>query len=191
MGPVYAAAVSIPRDGSFDCSMVKDSKRFHSAAKLRRGCLYIKENSLAWAIAKRDAEYVDTHGIRSACMAAMHDAILDCQRQLHCGNTELHLLVDGSDFKPLVTISNDGDYVPLNFTTVTKGDNTFASIAAASMLAKASRDDEIDDICRQHPVLNERYGWADNKGYGTRAHIEGLEKHGPSLYHRKSFARCS
>jgi ribonuclease HII len=70
-----------------------------------------------------------------------------------------------------------------------KGDDTFHSIAAASILAKYERDKYIDDLCEQYPLLDERYGLKHNKGYGTAQHIAGLERYGATAGHRMTFKR--
>ena len=92
---------------------------------------------------------------------------------------------------PRVRLSTSGDYAVMRSTTITKGDNHYASIAAASMLAKAARDDAVLALCTENPELDDRYGWVANKGYGTARHLQGLQDYGPTPHHRLSFARCS
>ena len=70
------------------------------------------------------------------------------------------------------------------------GDNKYASIAAASILAKVERDLYIEELCVAHPTLNERYDIASNKGYGTKPHMDGIEKYGITEWHRKTFGIC-
>lgn len=80
---------------------------------------------------------------------------------------------------------------PIAWETVVKGDATLASIAAASILAKVARDDYIAEMCQNYPELQDKYEIADNKGYGTEAHIQGLEMYGVTPWHRRTFRPCS
>jgi ribonuclease HII len=70
------------------------------------------------------------------------------------------------------------------------GDNIYSAIAAASILAKVERDKYILDLCEQHPELIEKYDLQNNKGYGTKNHLQGIEKHGITQWHRKHFGIC-
>jgi ribonuclease HII len=103
------------------------------------------------------------------------------------GETPL-LLVDGNDFTPFRLSDADADAIP--HVCVEGGDNTFSAIAAASILAKVSRDEYIAELCATHPLLDERYGLLKNKGYGTKKHMDGIKAHGISEFHRKSFGIC-
>ena len=76
------------------------------------------------------------------------------------------------------------------YITVEGGDNKYASIAAASILAKVERDKYIDDLCRENPELSEHYSIGSNKGYGAKKHIDGIKEHGITIWHRRSFAPC-
>lgn len=90
--------------------------------------------------------------------------------------------MDGNKFKPY---DRDGEYIP--HTCVVKGDNKYASIAAASILAKVERDLFIENICDKYPILEERYNMRNNKGYGTKDHMSGIEKYGVTDKHRFSY----
>jgi ribonuclease HII len=70
------------------------------------------------------------------------------------------------------------------------GDDKYAAIAAASILAKVSRDTYIEDLCAENPELDEKYGILSNKGYGARRHLEGIRAHGITIWHRRSFGPC-
>ena len=94
------------------------------------------------------------------------------------------ILVDGSDFQ---IFTENGEIVAIG---VVKGDNLYASIAVASILAKVSRDKYIEEMCDKYPLLDEYYDLRNNKGYGTKKHIEGIKKYGVSLWHRMSFNIC-
>ena len=98
------------------------------------------------------------------------------------------LLVDGNDFKPYAMFDETTqtlEYLP--YQTIEKGDNTFLSIAAASILAKCARDEYMLELCEQRPELKERYGMHTNMGYGTKTHVEGIRQHGLVEGHRLSF----
>jgi ribonuclease HII len=73
---------------------------------------------------------------------------------------------------------------------IESGDNKYAAIAAASILAKVSRDEYIHEMCKEHPELNTNYDLISNKGYGTKKHMDGIKEHGISKWHRKSFGLC-
>ena len=93
-----------------------------------------------------------------------------------------HILMDGSKFKPY---QRDGEYI--SHTCVVKGDDKYASIAAASILAKVERDLYIENLCDKYPVLEERYNMRKNKGYGTKDHMNGIKEHGVTSKHRFSY----
>jgi ribonuclease HII len=86
--------------------------------------------------------------------------------------------------------SSDESYIQIPHICVESGDNTYASIAAASILAKVSRDEYIGEMCKEYPELNERYDLDNNKGYGTKKHMDGIREHGISKWHRRSFGIC-
>lgn len=93
-----------------------------------------------------------------------------------------HIIVDGNMFKPY---SKDGEYIP--YTCVVKGDDKYASIAAASILAKVERDLYVEELCDKYPILEERYNMRKNKGYGTKDHMNGIKEHGVTSAHRFSY----
>ena len=99
------------------------------------------------------------------------------------------LLVDGNDFKPFVIVKNNSlEQVP--HICIEGGDNKYSSIAAASILAKVARDEYIDELCNNHSYLQEKYDLHNNKGYGTKKHMDGIRQYGISEWHRKSFGIC-
>ncbi|MDN3690673.1 ribonuclease HII [Cyclobacterium jeungdonense] len=164
-GPVVAAAVILPPD--YANEWINDSKKL---AKSRRIVLTeeIKSEALCWAIGSADVEEIDRLNILNASYLAMNRAVESLKIKPD------HLLIDGNRFKPASTISYD---------CVVKGDGKFASIAAASILAKTYRDDWMINLSRKYPG----YEWEKNVGYPTKAHREGIRKLGPSPLHRKSF----
>lgn len=179
-GRVYAACVILPRDtGVFNHSIIKDSKRFSSKKKLLEVYNYIKEKSLAYSVVFEDEKTIDEINIRQATLKAMNHAILQVKKQLE---PDL-LLVDGVDFVPEYSVDT-------KYTCIEGGDNWYTSIAAASILAKVERDQYIEDLCDKNPILQERYALAENKGYGTKKHLEGIRNFGISEWHRKTFGIC-
>ncbi|MDN3202883.1 ribonuclease HII [Algoriphagus sediminis] len=164
-GPVMAAAVILPPD--FSNKWINDSKKL---TKANRESLVelIKGESIAWAIAEASVEEIDEINILNASFLAMKRAIKKLPK------TPEHLLIDGNRWKSDLDIPH---------TCVIKGDGKFASIASASILAKVARDKFMETLAKDHPF----YGWETNVGYPTKAHREGIKKHGDCIWHRKSF----
>jgi ribonuclease HII len=200
-GRVYTAAVILPKDDSFDCSMVKDSKKFHSKKKIEEAAEYIKNNALAWYISYEDEKTIDDINILQATQQSMHNSILEIRKQLNKkllseGKQELKdyyysLLIDGNYFKPVTFLNKKTNKIEtLPYVTVEGGDNKYASIAAASILAKVERDNYIDKMCKENPTLSEYYGIDSNKGYGAKRHLDGIKEHGITIWHRRSFGIC-
>lgn len=193
-GRVYAAAVVLPKDDSFDHSKVKDSKLFTSKKKIVDAAEYIKANALAWSVSFEGEEVIDKINILQATQQAMRNAVLDTIKQFNSKKEtreKYHLLVDGNYFKPISVPNAEGTKLEvLDFDTVTGGDNKFSSIAAASILAKVFRDQYILDLCEEHPELITNYGLDGNKGYGAKVHLDGIKQHGITQWHRKTFGIC-
>lgn len=164
-GPVVAAAVILP--SNYLNPWINDSKKL---TKTNREELIeeIKDKSLAWSIAESSVEEIDQINILNASFLAMKRAILSLKA------TPEHLLIDGNRWKSDLTFP---------FTCVIKGDGKYASIAAASILAKVYRDDLMEKLALDYP----HFGWERNVGYPTKAHREGIEKFGSTIWHRKSF----
>jgi ribonuclease HII len=121
----------------------------------------------------------------------MHECVRDCIKDINVFDNKTFLLIDGNDFKPLSVYDKSTDkLMTLPYNTIEKGDNIYQSIAAASILAKNAHDQYIEELCVTHPLLSERYKLNNNKGYGTKEHIEGILEHGISQWHRNSYARC-
>ena len=104
-------------------------------------------------------------------------------------HSDYTLLIDGNAFKPYTYFDKD-EIKCCPYKLITKGDNKFASVAAASIIAKVERDKYIDNLCIKFPKLVEYYQLDKNKGYGTKAHINGINNYGITCYHRKSFNTC-
>lgn len=175
-GPVYTAAVIFPQDEEFLNDLIVDSKKLTSHRKRLMAYDYVKENAIDYSIFAVDEKMIDKLNIFHATYWGTHRA-LDKLTVI-----PEHILMDGNKFKPY---DRDGEYIP--HTCVVKGDNKYASIAAASILAKVERDLFIENICDKYPVLEERYNMRNNKGYGTKDHMSGIEKYGVTDKHRFSY----
>ena len=176
-GRVYVgAAILPPKD--FDHSLMRDSKKLSERKRLQ-AFDYIKENAIDWSVGYFDELQIDEVNIFNATFGAMHKALDNLQVRPDM------ILVDGSHFIPY-TFENE----TISHVCIEKGDDTYSSIAAASILAKVSHDKYIDELCDEHEYLNTFYGLSSNKGYGTSKHIEGIKKHGISKWHRKTFGIC-
>lgn len=176
-GSVFAAAVVLPAD--FKSELLNDSKQLTERQRyaLRK---VIEREAVAWAVAEVSAEEIDRINILQASLLGMHRA-LDGLRKID--GTPLvpeHIIVDGNKWKPYVP---EGGLLEVPARTVVKGDGTYMSIAAASVLAKTYRDDYMLRLHEQYPM----YSWNENKGYPTQAHYEAIQKYGVTPYHRKSF----
>ena len=175
---------------------MKDSKKFHSKSKIEQVAEYIKENAIAWAVAYEDEQVIDEINILQATQSAMHKAIKSIINQLINKDLLIDiqnvvLLVDGNYFKPYTTLNkNKTKLETIKYELVEGGDNKYTSIAAASILAKVSRDKYIEDLCLENPELIERYGIDTNKGYGSKKHLDGIKKYGITKWHRTSFGIC-
>lgn len=164
-GPVYAAAVILPKD--FYHPKLNDSKKLNERDRdeLR---LLIEKEAIDFAVASVSADEIDKINILQASIKSMHLALAKLK-----SNFEF-IIIDGNRFKPYKSISHQ---------TIIKGDGKYFSIAAASILAKTYRDDWMKKAHEQFP----QYDWINNKGYGTLSHREALSKYGQTVHHRKSF----
>jgi ribonuclease HII len=164
-GPVFAAAVILPK--KFKHPVLNDSKKLSAAQRdgLRK---VIEEKAIAYAVAMIDEAEIDRINILHASFKAMHVALNELKVI-----PEL-LLIDGNRFTP---------YKDIPHHCIVEGDGLYASIAAASILAKTYRDDYMARLHEEHP----HYNWKKNKGYGTKEHRAAIEVHGLCKYHRRSF----
>ena len=164
-GPVFAAAVILP--DQFNHPLLNDSKQLteHQRNTLRP---IIEQEALAWCVGVVTATEIDEINILNASILAMHRALDGL------GIRPEAILDDGNRYKP---------YHDIPSTCIVKGDATYRSIAAASILAKTHRDEFMDRIASEYP----QYAWDKNKGYPTKAHRQAIEQTGPSPYHRMSF----
>ena len=177
-GRVYTAAVIIPQDDTFVQTFIKDSKKL-SEKKRNLAFEFIKENAIDWSITWKDEKYIDEKNIYYATYDSMHETLNKLQVRPE------YILADGSEFQ---IYTDNSDIIPHK--CIVKGDNLYASIASASILAKVARDNYINDMCDKYPLLDEYYDLRNNKGYGTKKHMEGIKHYGISPWHRKSFGIC-
>ena len=191
-GRVYAGVVVLPKDDSFDHSLMKDSKKFHSKKKIEQAAEYIKKNAIAWAVEYEDEQVIDEINILQATQSAFAKGIKSILKQLNNSNNEdILLLVDGNYFKPYTTLNKSKTKMEtLKYQLIEGGDNKYTSIAAASILAKVERDKYIEELCLQNPEIVERYGIDSNKGYGSKKHMDGIKQHGITKWHRRTFGIC-
>lgn len=164
-GPVYAAAVILPRD--FSHPLLNDSKKMTEKARETLRPI-IEAEAVAWAVVAVDAWEIDEMNILNASIAGMQRAVAGLSVRPE------FLLIDGNRFKPF-------DGIP--YQTVVHGDATYASIAAASVLAKTHRDEFMRRIALEYP----EYGWDRNMGYPTREHMDAIREYGMTPWHRQTF----
>jgi len=164
-GPVFASAVILPSD--YRHPVLNDSKQL-SPGQRRVLRHEIEKNAVAWAVSEASPEEIDEMNILNASFLAMHRAIgkLSVVPQ--------HLIIDGNRFRK---------YPGIPHTCIIKGDSSYYSIAAASVLAKTRRDEFMEILHMEYPA----YNWRSNKGYPTKEHRQALLKNGPTRYHRMSF----
>lgn len=165
VGSVYAAAVILPPD--YHNERLNDSKKLTARQRyaLRQD---IERDAVAWAVGVVTPQEIDQINILNASILAMHRALDQLQVRPEA------IIVDGNRFKP---------YRDLPHTTIVKGDGKYLSIAAASILAKTYRDDEMVRLAQEYPD----YDWQHNMGYPTRKHREAIRQYGITPYHRRTF----
>lgn len=164
-GPVYAAAVILPKD--FKNELLNDSKQLNRKQRdeLR---VVVEKEAVAYAVASVDNVKIDEINILNASFLAMHMALDTLKKKFG------FILVDGNRFKP---------YKKIPHQTIVEGDGKYLSIAAASVLAKTYRDEYMENAHHQYP----EYGWLQNKGYATAQHRKVMLEMGQTPLHRKSF----
>jgi ribonuclease HII len=185
IGRVYAGVVIWGPNTKNDSEQISviDSKKL-SAKKRGIALKWIKENVYAWGVGYAEPSEIDSINILEATRVAMGRAIDDLKSKVTDKNIVLnHLIIDGCYWEKKFT-----DY---KVVSIVQGDAKFLPIAAASIIAKEYHDMHIRELCKTTPELNEKYDLESNMGYGTKKHMEGLAKHGPSVYHRKSFKPCN
>jgi ribonuclease HII len=164
-GPVVAAAVMLPAD--YSNSQIRDSKKMSIKNRLTLRA-EIVENAIAYGIGIVSHEEIDEINILNASILAMHRALENISVDMD------FILVDGNKFKP---------YKNIQYACIVRGDDTYQSIAAASILAKTTRDEMMTQQHCEYP----EYNFTKNKGYGSREHVAAIEKYGYTPIHRKTF----
>lgn len=164
-GPVFAAAVVLPP--GFRHPLLNDSKRM-TAPQREQLREIIEREAVAWAVEAVSASEIDRLNILAASITGMQRAVarLSVRPQ--------HLLIDGNRWRPFADIP---------YSTIVHGDAIYASIAAASVLAKTHRDEYMRALAREYP----QYGWEHNMGYPTEEHIAAIRRYGYTPWHRRSF----
>lgn len=181
-GSVFAAAVIFNENDELNhpkgsneemMNLINDSKQL--TAKQREQLRpWIEQHAAAWAVAEVTAEEIDKINILNASILAMQRALSKLIIRPE------HILVDGNKWKPYVP---EGEVLEIPAKTVVKGDATYLSIAAASILAKTYRDEYMTKLAEQYP----QYGWERNMGYPTKEHYEAIATYGITPLHRKTF----
>jgi ribonuclease HII len=164
-GPVAAAAVMLPR--GFHCPGLDDSKKISAAKREDFYDRLTGDGAILWAVATASCEEIDRLNILRASHLAMRRAVLALHPQPE------HCLIDGLPLRDF----------PFPYDAIVKGDGLSLSIAAASIIAKVTRDRLMCEIDREFP----QFGFAKHQGYGTKGHLEALRIHGPCCHHRRSF----
>lgn len=177
---VYTAITVLPDDFLELCKdeniIIRDSKKM---TKLQREKTrsFIEQHAMDYNVQWSTEEEIDSIGIQKATMKAMHRCVDHLNMPLD------KLFVDGDYYE---------NHLPeLEYECVVRGDDIIPEIACASILAKTYRDEFIVDLTLQHMDKLEKYGILENKGYGTKIHMDALRKHGFSDFHRKSFCKQS
>lgn len=175
-GSVFAAAVIFDPERiakTTELQRLNDSKQLSEKERYALRPV-IEREALAWAVAEVTTEEIDRINILNASILGMQRALDSLQVRPE------HIIIDGNKWKPYIPADSVLE-VPAQ--TIVKGDAKYMSIAAASILAKTYRDDYMCRIAEEYP----QYGWAENKGYPTRAHYEAIARFGITPYHRKTF----
>lgn len=164
-GPVFAAAVILPKN--FHHPLLNDSKKLTEKQRAMLAPI-IKSSAIAWAVASQSAAEIDGTNILKASIKCMHLALDQLKKRPQM------IAVDGNRFYAYKKIPHE---------TIIQGDGQYAHIAAASILAKTTRDAHMEKLHIQYPS----YGWDKNKGYGTALHRAAIAQYGLCFEHRKSF----
>mgnify|MGYP000126592382 CR=1 FL=1 len=181
IGRVYAGAVIWGQTNTKDNELIIDSKKL-SAKKRAEALKWIKSNVLAWGVGYAEPEEIDQINILEATKLAMNRAIENLKNKFNLNQPLDKLIIDG--------IGWEKKFTNYQVKSVVKGDSKYLSIAAASIIAKEYHDEHIKQLCSENPDLHIKYNLENNMGYGTKKHLDGLNIHGNSQFHRKSFKPC-
>jgi ribonuclease HII len=178
LGRIYAAAVILPKKIDDEkIKLIKDSKKLSKKKRILMA-KFIKEIALDYTIQWCDEKVVDEINILNANQKAFHKCLDTLKMRPNS------ILVDGNIFH---NYRHEDEFV--KHTCIIKGDNAYYSIAAASILAKVTHDEYILNLCIDHPELL-KYDLDNNMGYGTKKHLDAIEKFGITPFHRKTFGCC-
>lgn len=181
IGRVYAAAVIW---GDIEEKEIPDEVRVYDSKKMTRlqrqkAYRWIIENVVGYGIGYAEPEEIDKINILQATRLSMKRALDDLTNKNDKNQIPIRLIIDGCRWED--KFENFKSY------SIVKGDSKYYSIAAASIIAKEEHDKHILELCRENRHLNEKYDLSNNMGYGTKKHIDGIKKHGPSKFHRVTF----
>lgn len=168
-GPVTVAACIMPAD--FQHPLVKDSKLLSESQK-KQAHEIVLANAIAYSVVHIDVDTIENTNILKATLIGMNQSLEEVQSSVDFD----FVLIDGDQFH---------GYKDKSYATVVGGDNKYTSIAAASILAKVARDNYMKTLNEVNQ--NKVYGWASNKGYGTKQHINAIQEVGSTTEHRASF----
>jgi len=180
-GPVCIGAVILKDSDDPLMNEIKDSKKL---SEKKKNILFdfIKNNSIAYSVQFMNHEEIDKDNILQTTLNGMHKCLDEIDAKVNIEN----ILVDGNHFPPYFSAKQDQF---LKHVCIINGDNEYLNIAAASILAKVSRDNYIKDLCEKNEIYN-KYHLAKNKGYGTKQHLDAIKEFGITDLHRKTFAPC-
>jgi len=179
-GPVSIAGVVWINDEIDPSIEIRDSKKLSLKNRLL-AYDYILDNSIANTSLLIHHEDIDKDNILKSTLKGMHKCVDNITDQLNIDT----ILVDGNQFN--FYMNKNGECI--NHKCVIKGDDTYKSIAAASILAKVNRDNYINNLCEEYPELK-KYDIHNNKGYGTKKHLNAIKEYGITKWHRKTFGIC-
>ena len=180
-GPVCVASVIWNPEIDDSSVVIKDSKKL-SEKKRKEAYQFIIENSIAYSIQLVSNKDIDKTNILDCTIKGMHLCLDDISTKIQFDS----ILVDGNHFKTYYSERMD-EFIPHK--CMIKGDNHYKSIAAASILAKTYRDNYILQLTEDNPEFK-KYDIQNNKGYGTKKHMEAIDKYGITALHRKTFSPC-
>ena len=179
-GPVSVASVVWLDEEPNPDIVIKDSKKLNLKQK-NIAYDYILENSIAHSHIFIDNNEIDKYNILKSTIKGMHLCLDKITDQLDIDT----ILVDGNQFDYYID-ENDNC---INHICIINGDNKYKSMAAASIIAKVKRDNYIINLCKEYPELN-KYDIHNNKGYGTKNHLDAIKEYGITKWHRKTFGIC-
>lgn len=183
-GPVYACSViwDTKLNNHEMSLLIKDSKKL-SKQKRNKAYIFLIDN-VQYGIGYASHNEIDNCNILQATKLAIERSMIDLNKKVDTKKIKRYI-IDGIRWEKILSVDKDVQII-----SQIKGDQLYKSIAAASIIAKVEHDKAIDKIIEQHNDLNEKYDIKNNKGYGTKKHLIGLEKYGSSEYHRKTFKPC-